>query len=178
VKASLFAALAGLVFGVGLIVSGMIVPAKVQGFLDFGGAWDPSLAFVMGGAVTVHFVAMRLIRRRARPLFDRRFHLPTRKDIDKNLVVGAAVFGVGWGLGGFCPGPGLVSGASLLPSAGVFVVAMLAGMWLEARLAAWRASRVDARGDVARDGGRGGEARRLAAEEVPVPPLSENEKVA
>lgn len=121
----------GLVFGVGLAVSGMTKPSKVVGFLDVFGAWDASLAFVMGGAVLVHFLAFRLITRRRSPLFDTSFHLPTRKDLDARLVLGAAIFGVGWALGGFCPGPGLVSAASGTTAALVFVVGMTAGMKIE-----------------------------------------------
>lgn len=121
----------GALFGAGLVVSGMVKPAKVVGFLDFAGKWDASLMFVMAGAVAVYLVAYRLITRRRAPLFDTRFHIPTRKDIDLRLLAGAAVFGVGWGLGGYCPGPGLVSiGAGAIPAL-VFVAAMTAGMWLE-----------------------------------------------
>lgn len=122
---------AGGVFGAGLVVSGMVKPGKVIGFLDFSRHWDPSLALVMVGAIAVHMTLFRLILKRRSPFYDSRFHLPTRKDIDVRLVLGAAVFGVGWGLGGFCPGPGLVSvGAGVLPSL-VFVIAMTAGMYLE-----------------------------------------------
>src|SRR6185295_7370618 len=97
---------------VGLAVSGMTRPSKVVGFLDVFGAWDASLAFVMVGAIGVHAVLQRVIARRGSPLFEDRFHLPTRRDVDARLLAGAAVFGVGWGLGGFCPGPGLVAAAS------------------------------------------------------------------
>jgi uncharacterized membrane protein YedE/YeeE len=135
VKGHIFAALSGALFAVGLAVSGMTRPAKVVGFLDLSGAWDPSLAFVMLGAIGVHFVATRLITRRARPLFEERFHLPTRKDLDARLLLGAALFGVGWGLGGFCPGPGLVSAASGSLPAFVFVVGMTLGMFAEHTIA-------------------------------------------
>lgn len=122
---------AGGLFGAGLAVSGMVKPEKVIGFLDVRGHWDPSLAFVMVGAIAVHMVLFRVILKRKSPLFDGRFHIPTRKDIDFRLVAGAAIFGAGWGLGGFCPGPGLVSvGAGVLPAL-VFVIAMTAGMWIE-----------------------------------------------
>lgn len=137
-KGHFFAALSGAVFAVGLAISGMTRPAKVVGFLDLSGAWDPSLAFVMVGAIAVHFVATRLITRRARPLFDERFHLPTRKDLDARLLLGAALFGVGWGLGGFCPGPGLVSAASGSLPAFVFVIGMTLGMFAEHALARGR----------------------------------------
>lgn len=123
--------LAGLLFGAGLIMSGMTDPANVRGFLDFGGAWKPNLLFVMGGAVAVHFTLFRIITRRRRPLFDDRFHLPTRKDADARLLIGAALFGVGWGLGGFCPGPALTSAAAGTFVAIAFVAAMTAGMLLE-----------------------------------------------
>lgn len=116
----------GAIFGLGLGVSGMTLPSKVIGFLDFAGQWDPSLAFVMVGAILVHAVALRVIAR-ARPPG---FALPTRTDIDLPLVGGAAMFGVGWGLGGFCPGPALVSLATFGAPALLFVLAMVAGMLL------------------------------------------------
>jgi len=130
----LSALLAGLLFGLGLVVSGMADPLKVQNFLDPLGAWDPSLAFVMGGAILVALPGFRLVRRRAAPLFAATFRMPTRSDIDGRLIAGAGVFGIGWGLGGFCPGPALT--ALPLGAAGtlVFVPAMLAGIYL-ARLA-------------------------------------------
>ena len=130
-KANLVAFGAGSLFAVGLAISGMTKPSKVVGFLDIAGAWDPSLAFVMIGAIAVHFLAQRLIRRRAFPVFDTKFHLPTRKDIDVRLLLGAALFGVGWGLGGFCPGPALVTAAGGAMGALVFVGAMTAGMLFE-----------------------------------------------
>lgn len=131
----------GVLFALGLGVSGMTKPAKVIGFLDPLGAWDASLAFVMAGAIGVHLVAQRWITKRASPLFERRFHLPTRKDIDARLVLGAALFGLGWGLGGFCPGPGLVSAAGGGGSALVFVVGMTAGAKAEHWLTRWSARR-------------------------------------
>lgn len=121
--------LLGLLFGIGLIVSGMADPAKVLGFLDPLGRWDPSLAFVMAGAVLVAFVGYRLAFRRGRPLLAPSFQLPTRTYIDQRLVVGAGLFGIGWGLGGFCPGPALVSLGLGSPGVLVFVPAMLLGMW-------------------------------------------------
>lgn len=117
----------GLLFAIGLGVGGMLHPAKVIGFLDFFGAWDPSLLFVMGGGVLVSFALLRLARRRERPVCDARFRLPTATKVDAPLVVGAALFGVGWGLGGYCPGPGIVSAASLSTDALVFFGAMAAG---------------------------------------------------
>jgi len=125
----------GALFAVGLAISGMTRPSKVTGFLDLTGAWDASLAFVMMGAIAVHFVAYRVIMRRPAPLFDAKFHVPTRKDIDPRLVLGATLFGVGWALGGFCPGPGLVSAAGGSLGAVVFVAGMTIGMFLEQALA-------------------------------------------
>jgi len=125
--------LCGLFFGAGLAVGGMTNPAKVIGFLDVTGAWDPSLAFVMGGALSVNAAAYALTRRRSAPLFAERFTLPTLLDVDRELVTGAALFGVGWGLVGLCPGPAL---ASLLRGelpVYAFVLPMTAGMWLERR---------------------------------------------
>ena len=130
--ASAFAA--GLVFGIGLILSGMTDPGKVIGFLDIAGSWDPSLAFVMGGAIVVGFFAFRLASRRARTFFGGAMHLPHRRDIDNRLVGGSLVFGIGWGLAGFCPGPALVSFASGQEKAAIFVAAMLAGMLAYAAL--------------------------------------------
>ena len=130
-RPTLAAGFAGALFGVGLGISGMTRPEKVVGFLDLAGAWDASLAFVMLGAIAVHLVAYRLLRRRTSPLFDTRFHHPTRNDIDRRLVLGGALFGVGWGLGGFCPGPGIVAAASGSPPAVAFVVAMTAGVLFE-----------------------------------------------
>ena len=120
---------AGLLFGAGLLVSGMAQPAKVVGFLDVLGDWDPSLAFVMLGAIAVHFLAYRLVPKLERPLLGERFGIPTRRDIDPRLLIGAALFGAGWGLAGYCPGPAmttLVSGASTTL---LFTGGMLAGMW-------------------------------------------------
>lgn len=122
---------AGLVFGIGLAIAGMTDPAKVQDFLDVTGGWDPSLAFVMIGAIAVHAALGWLIRRRSGPVFAPRFALPTRTDLDPKLLGGAALFGVGWGLGGICPGPGLVDLGSGLGAAFVFVIAMAIGMTLQ-----------------------------------------------
>lgn len=121
---------AGTVFGFGLALSGMTRTEKVRGFLDFLGAWDPSLMFVMGGAVLVHMVAYRVVAHRASPVFASTFLVPTRSDLTARLVVGSAIFGVGWALGGFCPGPGVVSIVSGAPAAVTFVVAMFAGVAL------------------------------------------------
>lgn len=124
----LSAFVAGLVFGIGLIVSGMVNPAKVLGFLDVAGAWDPSLALVMGGAVAVGAVAFALAQRRATTLLGTPMALPTARTIDRRLVMGSLVFGVGWGLAGFCPGPALVALGVGKLKALVFVAAMLGGM--------------------------------------------------
>ena len=122
------ALLSGLLFGFGLAISGMIDPARVQGFLDLAGQWDPTLAFVMGGGLLVNIPAYWLTRKRAQPVFESRFYLPTRKDIDAPLLIGAASFGIGWGLGGFCPGPALASLSSGAPQVLLFCAAMLIGM--------------------------------------------------
>ncbi len=122
--------LVGLVFGLGLIVSGMTDPGKVLGFLDLAGLWDPSLAFVMGGAIAVGIFAFAVARKRTTSFLGGAMHLPTSRDIDRRLVIGSLVFGAGWGIAGFCPGPAIVSAAAGQPKAIAFVVAMLAGMWL------------------------------------------------
>lgn len=121
---------AGLVFGIGLILSGMTDPGKVIGFLDVAGRWDPSLALVMGGAVLVGFFAFRVAGRRGKTFLGGALHLPERRDIDIRLVGGSLLFGIGWGLAGFCPGPALVSLASGQQPAAIFVAAMLGGMLL------------------------------------------------
>lgn len=129
-KSAMAALAVGFVFALGLGISGMTQPKKVVGFLDLFGAWDPSLIFVMVGAILVHFVTYKLIRRRTSPLFSVQWHVPTKKDITPALVAGAVLFGVGWGLGGFCPGPAMTSLASLEGKPVVFVISMLAGMYL------------------------------------------------
>lgn len=120
--------LAGLLFGLGLIVAGMTNPAKVIGFLNLAGPWDPSLAFVMAGAIAVGTAAFLVARRRAVSLLGAAMQLPATRDIDRRLVLGSLVFGVGWGLAGFCPGPGLVALGMGEFKALVFVAAMLVGM--------------------------------------------------
>lgn len=122
--------LVGLLFGLGLLLSGMANPAKVLGFLDLFGPWDPSLAFVMGGALVVSFFAYFLARRRTTSFFGDAMHLPKATQIDRRLVLGSLVFGAGWGLAGFCPGPALVSMASGEIKAVVFVAALVVGMWI------------------------------------------------
>jgi len=125
---NLAALVAGLVFGLGLAVSRMVDPGKVLAFLDVAGRWDPSLALVMAGALGVTLIGYRLVLRRAAPLLADSFGLPTRQDIDARLVGGAALFGVGWGLVGFCPGPAIASLAYGRLSSVLFVAAMLLGM--------------------------------------------------
>ena len=131
----------GLIFGLGLLVSGMSDPAKVLNFLDLGGiragTWDPSLAFVMAGAVAVTFIGYKLVLKRPQPILAERFHLPGKADLDLRIILGPAIFGVGWGLVGFCPGPALTALGFGAPTALLFVAAMLAGMVL----ARWVANR-------------------------------------
>ncbi|WP_404983852.1 DUF6691 family protein [Cobetia marina] len=124
----------GLVFSLGLTLSGMTDPARVVGFLDVAGDWDPTLIFVLGGAVITTFLGYRLAWRRSTSLLGERFQLPTRRDIDGRLLLGAALFGTGWGLSGYCPGPAIVSSSAMsLPLAG-FLLTMLLGWWLATRL--------------------------------------------
>ncbi len=120
--------LVGLLFGWGLLISGMTDPGKVIGFLDLAGAWDPSLALVMGGAIAIGFFAFGAAKKRTSNFLGGAWHLPTSRDLDKRLLLGSLLFGAGWGLAGFCPGPGIVSMAAGQPKAAVFVVAMIAGM--------------------------------------------------
>ena len=123
------ALLSGLVFGFGLVVSGMTQPAKVLGFLDIFGVWDPTLALVMGAALAVSLPGFYFARRRTRPLFAAHFRWPTRNEIDAKLIGGAALFGIGWGLVGLCPGPAIVNLATLMPQVFLFVVAMAVGIY-------------------------------------------------
>jgi uncharacterized membrane protein YedE/YeeE len=125
---TLVALFAGALFGLGLAVSGMMNPAKVIGFLDFAGGWDPTLAFVMGGALLVTIPAFRLILGRQRPVLADGFELPTRSALDARLLGGAALFGVGWGLSGFCPGPAVAALVTGLAPVFAFVAAMMLGM--------------------------------------------------
>lgn len=132
----LFALISGLIFGLGLVLSGMANPAKVQNFLDFFGIWDPSLAFVMGGAILVTAPGYWIVRKRSEPFFATNFQIPTHKDFDRKLIIGASIFGIGWGLIGFCPGPALTAisfglyGEYALQETLIFVAAMLVGMAL------------------------------------------------
>jgi uncharacterized membrane protein YedE/YeeE len=126
--ASVFAFIAGLIFGLGLIVAGLVNPAKILGFLDIAGTWDPSLALVMAGAIAVGLVAFALARRRTLSALGLPMQLPSRRTVDARLVGGSLVFGIGWGLAGFCPGPAIVALGAGYAKAAVFVVAMLLGM--------------------------------------------------
>lgn len=151
------ALIVGLIFGIGLIVSGMTNPAKVKGFLDLAGNWDPSLAFVMGGAILVGLVAFRFAAGRERALLGEMMHLPTASRIDRRLVLGGLAFGVGWGLAGFCPGPALASIAVGGVKPLIFIGAMLTGMGIfealeRAQATARSRSALDARPTMAQHG--------------------------
>jgi uncharacterized protein len=124
----IFALLAGVIFGAGLTLSDMVNPARVFNFLDLTGSWDPTLIFVMAGGLAVTTLGYKFIFRRSSPLVDEKFHLPTQQQIDLPLVGGAALFGVGWGLAGICPGPALADLVTLEPKVLVFIAAMLVGM--------------------------------------------------
>lgn len=125
VMASLFS---GLIFGIGLMISGMANPSKVLGFLDLAGVWDPSLGFVMGGAVAVGVVSFAIAKRRRVSLLGEPLRLPIKREIDRRLVMGSALFGMGWGIAGFCPGPALVSLGIGNVKAILFVISMMVGM--------------------------------------------------
>ncbi len=122
----------GLIFGLGLVVAGMSDPAKVLNFLDIAalaaGTWDPSLAFVLAGAIAVTFIGFRLVLKRPQPVFGEKFHLPTTTELDARIIAGPAIFGVGWGLAGFCPGPAFTALGGGTSAALIFVIAMLVGM--------------------------------------------------
>lgn len=128
------ALIVGAIFGLGLAISQMINPARVIGFLDVAGRWDPTLIFVMGGALLLTVTIFPLVLRRKGPLLAERFSLPVKLEIDRPLLLGAIIFGVGWGLAGFCPGPALAALASGSPEVVLFVVAMIAGQWLGSSL--------------------------------------------
>lgn len=124
---------AGLLFGLGLAVSGMTDPARVLGFLDIAGAWDPTLMFVLGGAVITTFIGYRLVYMRGRPLFGNSFQLPSKQELDVKLLGGAALFGIGWGLSGYCPGPAIASVGGLSLPLFAMLVAMVVGWFLAKR---------------------------------------------
>ncbi len=132
-KASITAFGVGVLFALGLGIAGMTPPDKITGFLDVGGAWQADLLFVMLGAISVTMIGYRITMKRDLPAFDRSFHLPTNRTIDARLLLGAAVFGVGWGLGGYCPGPALTSLVTFEPAVWLFVICMLLGMNLGTR---------------------------------------------
>lgn len=138
---------AGVLFGVGLAMSGMLDPVRVQGFLDVAGTWDPSLMFVLGGAVIVSAAGYLMSRRMTRPLFAPAFDIPANRKIDGRLLGGSALFGIGWGLAGFCPGPALAALSLGIAKSFIFAAAMLLGMWLHqiATASANRASRSPAK---------------------------------
>lgn len=125
---TIFSFVSGLVFSIGLVISGMINPKKVIGFLDIFGQWDYSLAFVMGGAVVFNLVSFKLLKKKSSPLFAKEFNLPTAVKIDRSLIIGSALFGVGWGIAGICPGPGIVNIVTLEPKVLVFILSMIVGM--------------------------------------------------
>lgn len=129
-KNSIASFVVGFIFAIGLGISGMTQPQKVVGFLNLFGGWDPSLIFVMGGAVAVHFITYKLIRKRSSPLLATNWQVPTKAEITPTLILGAVLFGVGWGLGGFCPGPAMTSLMSFESRPVIFVVSMLVGMLL------------------------------------------------
>ncbi len=147
-KALLTSFVSGTVFALGLGISGMTRPIKVIGFLDFLGDWDPSLALVMIGAIAVYFVAYRWSRRMVSPVLAAEFPVPARSDLDARLILGAAIFGAGWGLGGFCPGPAITALASGAPPVAVFVAAMAAGIYLHGWFAMIETFRSPSRGTI------------------------------
>ncbi len=127
-RQNLVSFIVGFIFAIGLGISGMTQPQKVVGFLDLFGNWDPSLVFVMIGAILIHLVVYKLFSKRPSPLLSEKWHLPTKKEVTPSLVVGSALFGIGWALAGYCPGPALVSLSSGSIDVAVFVVSMLLGM--------------------------------------------------
>lgn len=134
-RTNLFSFASGLVFGLGLIISEMVNPARVLGFLDVTGVWDPTLAFVMAGAMVVTSVGYRWVLNRDKPIFATKFWLPQNRRIDTSLIGGAAIFGVGWGMAGLCPGPAIVGAATLNINVLLFCAAMIAGMKIHALMA-------------------------------------------
>ncbi|WP_170604224.1 DUF6691 family protein [Ruegeria arenilitoris] len=126
----IFALFTGLVFGIGIAISGMMDPAKVLNFFDIAGTWDPSLAFVMGGALLVTFIGYRVVWRRSAPMFSDGFQLPTSKTIDARLIGGSALFGIGWGVAGFCPGAAIPALGTGRWEVALFLVAVIAGFGL------------------------------------------------
>lgn len=130
-KVNLVSFVSGLIFAFGLGISGMMNSDKVQGFLDLSGKWDPSLGLVMGGGVLVTFITFPFIFKRKHPILEEKFSLPTSKNIDKDLILGAVLFGMGWGIGGLCPGPALANLGTFRPEIVVFVLSMITGFWIQ-----------------------------------------------
>lgn len=148
---SLVSLIAGILFGAGLVFGGMTDPSKVIGFLDLAGQWDPSLAFVMGAALCVTLPVFRLvIAKRSSPVLGARFFLPTKTDLDPQLLGGAVLFGIGWGIAGLCPGPAIANLVRGVPEVLAFVAAMVVGMWLRDRVAAMSAGNASAPNQTAR----------------------------
>ena len=129
-KNSITAAIVGFIFALGLGISGMTQPQKVVAFLDLFGAWDPSLMFVMVGAILVHGITYKMIRRRPHPMFSPQWHVPEKTNLTPSLAIGALIFGIGWGIGGFCPGPALTSVGAGQTRPMIFVISMFLGMFL------------------------------------------------
>lgn len=132
----LIALVSGLIFGAGLVISEMVNPVKVQNFLDLFGNWDPSLAFVMGGAVGVTLISSRFILKRKTPIFAERFYMALKTSVDSRLIIGASLFGIGWGLSGYCPGPGIVNALINPSEALVFLPALVIGGFIGQKLSA------------------------------------------
>lgn len=130
-KVAISSFISGLIFAIGLGISGMMSPSKVQGFLDLFGKWDPSLGLVMGGAVAVTFISFPFILARKEPIFEKKFNVPTNKTIDKNLIIGAVLFGAGWGIGGLCPGPAIANLATLNLNVLLFIPSLIAGFYIQ-----------------------------------------------
>jgi uncharacterized membrane protein YedE/YeeE len=135
-KRIIIALISGLIFGAGLVISEMVNPVKVQDFLDFFGNWDPSLAFVMGGAVVVTLFSSRFIMKRKTPIFAERFYMAVTTSIDSRLILGASLFGIGWGLSGYCPGPGIINAMINPTEAMMFLPALVIGGWIGQRYSA------------------------------------------
>ena len=135
-KRIIIALISGLIFGAGLVISEMVNPVKVQDFLDLFGNWDPSLAFVMGGAVAVTLFSSRFIMKRKTPIFAERFYMAVTTSIDSRLILGASLFGIGWGLSGYCPGPGIINVMINPTEAMMFLPALVIGGWIGQRYSA------------------------------------------
>jgi len=135
-KRIIIALISGLIFGAGLVISEMVNPVKVQDFLDLFGNWDPSLAFVMGGAVAVTLFSSRFIMKRKTPIFAERFYMAVTTSIDSRLILGASIFGMGWGLSGYCPGPGIINAMINPTEAMMFLPALVIGGWIGQRYSA------------------------------------------